>query len=192
MGRRPQPEIREQLLEACVDHVLAHGLPDRLGPLVAATGTSARMLLYHFTTRDDLLRAVLERARRRQLDAFGALLRVRPDEPYPETLARAWATISGPDAQPYLRLFSVWRGADDEQRWPGFRRTATTDWLAPLEAGLRTTGRPERATLVLAVIRGLLLDLEATGDRARADRAFADLLGVLGGVSASRGPRSAG
>jgi AcrR family transcriptional regulator len=89
VGRRPQPDIRERLLDACVDYSLAHGLPDRLEPLASATSTSARMLIYHFGTRDALLRAVLTSARRRQQETFGDLLRVRPDEPYPVTLARA-------------------------------------------------------------------------------------------------------
>ena len=82
MGRHKQPEIRARLLEACTDYALQHGLPDRLGPLAAAAGTSPRMLLYHFATKDDLLRAVLRRARARQRQRFGDLLRPRPTEPY--------------------------------------------------------------------------------------------------------------
>jgi hypothetical protein len=66
-----------------------------------------------------------------------------------------------------------------EPLWPGFRRTATTDWLAPLEQGMGSLGRPELATVVLAVIRGLLTDLDATGDTARTDRAFHDFLGCV-------------
>lgn len=192
MGRRAQPEIRARLLEACTDHALAHGLPDRLEPLVAASGTSARMLLYHFGTRDALLRAVLERARERQLVAFGDLLGLRAGEPYPTTLARAWRSISGADGRPYVRLFG--RAADSpvHQRWPGFEREATTDWLEPLAEGLRSLGRPELATLVLAVIRGLLLDLAATGDRDRADRAFDDLLGLLAGPPHTAGKSAVG
>jgi hypothetical protein len=66
-----------------------------------------------------------------------------------------------------------------EPLWPGFRRTATTDWLAPLQEGMRSLGRPELATVVLAVIRGLLKDLDATGDTARTDRAFHDFLATI-------------
>jgi hypothetical protein len=44
---------------------------------------------------------------------------------------------------------------------------------------MRTLGRPELATLVLAVIRGLLQDLDATGDTARTDRAFEDFLALI-------------
>ena len=64
MGRRRQPQIRERLLDACTDYALAHGLPNRLEPFADAAGTSTRMLIYHFGTRDALLREVLRHARR--------------------------------------------------------------------------------------------------------------------------------
>lgn len=179
VGRHPQPEIRERLLDACTDHALAHGLPDRLEPLAKAAGTSSRMLIYHFGTRDGLLREVLGRARARQVETFEALLRPRPDEPYLATLRRAWSAISGTEGEPYFRLFMRLHDTAGEPLWPGFRRTATTDWLAPLEDGMRTLGRPELGTVVLAVIRGLLMDLTATGDVARTDRAFDAFLAAL-------------
>ena len=65
MGRRPQPEIRERLLDACTSYALECGLPDRMGPLAAAAGTSTRMLVYHFGTRDQLLVALLRHGGRR-------------------------------------------------------------------------------------------------------------------------------
>src|SRR4051794_29608213 len=139
------------------------------------------MLIYHFETRDGLLREVLVEARRRQVDAFNALLRQRPDEPYPETLRRAWAAISGPEGAPFLRIFSPLHDGAGGLLWPGFRRAATTDWLAPLEEGMASLGRPELATVVLAVIRGLLMDLDATGDRERTNRAFADFVATIAG-----------
>jgi AcrR family transcriptional regulator len=179
MGRSRQPEIRERLLDACTDHALAHGLPDRLEPFATASGTSTRMLLYHFGTKEALLRAVLQRARSRQRQEFEALLRVRPDEDYRTTLGRAWTGMTSAPGRRYLDLFGRLRGDAEQQLWPGFRREATTDWLAPLQDGLRTLGRPELATLVLAVIRGLIMDLDATGDADRVDRAFADLVSSL-------------
>ncbi|HEY0278850.1 MAG TPA: TetR/AcrR family transcriptional regulator [Solirubrobacterales bacterium] len=179
MGRHRQPEIRERLLDACTDHALEHGLPDRLGPLAAATDTSTRMLIYHFGTRDELLREILGQARRRQLEVFTDLLRVRPGESYPTTLSNAWSAMTGPHGRPYLRMFGRLHDSAGEPHWPGFRRAATTDWLVTLEDGMRTLGRPELATVVLAVIRGLFQDLDATGDSARTDRAFADFLGTI-------------
>jgi AcrR family transcriptional regulator len=178
VGRQAQPEIKQRVLDACTDHALEHGLPDQLAPLAAASGTSGRMLIYHFGGRDALLRAVLAHARRRQLDSFGELLKARPNEPYTATLERAWATMAGPDGQPYLRMFGQLRQSA-EQLWPDFRRQATTDWLPPLEQGLRSIGRPELATLLLAVIRGLLMDLDATSDAVRTDRAFHHFLDTI-------------
>ena len=179
MGRRPEPEIRQRLLDTCTDYALEHGLPDRLAPLATAAGTSQRMLIYHFGTRDGLLREVLGQARRRQVEIFTDLVRVRPEEPYPATLSRAWSTMTGPRGRPYLRLFGRLHATAGEPLWPGFRRAATTDWLAPLEEGLGGLGRPELATIVLAVLRGLLMDLDATGDAERTHRAFNDFLETI-------------
>lgn len=179
MGRRRQPEIRQRLLEACTDYALEHGLPNRLGPLATAADTSSRMLIDHFGTRDRLLREILGQARQRQVDAFTDLLRARPNQPYTVTLSHAWSTMTGPQGQPYLRMFTRLHETAGEPLWPGFRRIATTDWLAPLEHGMRRLGRPELATVVLAVIRGLLMDLDATGDTARTDQAFHDFLTTI-------------
>lgn len=181
MGRHPQPEIKERILDACTDHALTHGLPDRLGPFAEAAGVSNRMLIYHFETRDGLLRAVLRRARERQVEAFTAMLRLRPGQSYRDTLANAWREISGPRGAPYLRIFTPLHETAGGPLWPGFRRVATTDWLAPLEEGMRSLGRPELATVVLAVIRGLLMDLDATGDEARTQRAFTEFLSTIDG-----------
>jgi AcrR family transcriptional regulator len=144
------------------------------------------MLIYHFGTRNQLLREILGQARQRQLTAFTDLIRLRSDEPYPTTLARAWTAISGPEGEPYLRMFSRLHDTAGEPLWPGFRRTATTDWLAPLEEGMASLGRPELATVVLAVIRGLLMDLDATGDASRTDRAFVDFLAMIDGPDPAR------
>lgn len=176
MGRRPRPEIRQRLLDACTDYALQHGLPDRLGPLATAAGSSSRMLIYHFETRDQLRRKILEQARQRQVEIWTEFLSLRPAELYTVTLARAWSEVSGPQGEPYLRMFSRLNDSAGEPLWPGFRRRATTDWLDPLEQGMNSVGKPELATVVLAVIRGLLMDLDATGDTERVDRAFADFL----------------
>lgn len=176
MGRQRQPEIRQRLLDECTDYALEFGLPDRLGPLSTAVGASSRMLIYHFGTRDELLREILLNARQRQVEAFTELLRVRDEEPYTTTLANAWTEMIGPKGQRYLRMFGRLHDSAGEPLWPGFRRAATTDWLAPLERGMDSLGRPELATVVLAVIRGLLMDLDATGDKARTSQAFDDFL----------------
>ena len=72
-------------------------------------------------------------------------------------------------------MFSQLRENAEQSLRPGFRRTVTTDWLELLENGLCRINRPRSATLVLAVIHGLLMDLDATADTARTDDAFSEL-----------------
>lgn len=62
--------------------------------------------------------------------------------PYLPTLTRASTAISGPRGQRYLRVFSRLHDTAGVPHWPGFRRAATTDWLAPLEQGMASLGRP--------------------------------------------------
>ncbi|MGX1510222.1 hypothetical protein [Streptomyces collinus] len=98
--------------------------------------------------------------------------------------------MTGPAGRPYLTMFGRLRENTEQQLWPGFGRESTTDWLRPLEDGLRSIGRPELATLVLAVVRGLIMDIETTGDVPRADRAFEDFLAAL--VLVAEAPETAG
>lgn len=183
MPRRPQPEIRARLLDACADHLLAHGLPASLAALATSAGTSPRMLIYHFGTRERLLREALQQARTRQLAFFREALALR-DEPYTRTLERAWRTLTGPEGAPFLRLFGMVHGTPEGAAlWPDFREAATTDWLGVLEEGLRPEhgeAAPALATATLAVVRGLLLDRDAMGDGGRTDAAFAAFLRLLG------------
>ena len=58
---------RDDLLDRVTDHVLEHGLIGlSLRPVAAAVGTSDRMLIYHFTSRDALVSAVVARATERR------------------------------------------------------------------------------------------------------------------------------
>jgi AcrR family transcriptional regulator len=184
MGRRPQPERRAALLAACTEELLRHGLPGlTLAKMAAAAGTSSRMLLYHFTTRDQLVLEALKEARRRQQHVFGELLAPRRGVPYATVLTEAWDRITAPELRPYLRLFGQLHDLSaDQTPWAEFRVRSITDWLPTIEAGLRADGRSDAvalATAVIAVLRGLLQDLNTTADRQRTTdglRAIAKLL----------------
>ena len=54
---------QSELLDDLTDHVLGVGLLDlTLRPMAAAIGTSDRMLIYHFGSRDALVAAVVAHA----------------------------------------------------------------------------------------------------------------------------------
>jgi AcrR family transcriptional regulator len=171
-------------LEACTDEVLRHGLPGlTLAKMATAAGTSSRMLLYHFTTRDQLVLEALQEARRRQQEVFGELLAPRPGVPYGTVLALAWDRITARELRPYLRLFGQLHDLPpDRTPWTEFRVRSITDWLPTIEAGLRADGHSDAAplaTAITAVLRGLLNDLNTTADHERTTnglRAIAKLL----------------
>jgi AcrR family transcriptional regulator len=167
---------RARLLEQVVEHLLAHGLGDAsLRRLASAVGTSHRMLLYHFGSRDGLLAAAVDEVERRQLAALGDLVSAED----PAAAGRRMSErLADPALAPLERLFFelYGRGLNGDEAVAGWPRQAVESWLDPLVAilvgyGLDAETARAEATLSLATSRGLLLDLLATGDRDRYDAA---------------------
>lgn len=174
---------REELLEGAYGYALEHGLADvSLRPLAAAVGSSPRVLLYLFGSKEELVRALLARARQDELALLAAL---PPAAGLEATALALWDWLCTPG---HRALLTLWTEAyarslvEPEGPWGGFARATVEDWLGLLTAAQpaaeRTTaaGR-DRRTLVLAVLRGGLLDLLATGDERRVTRAVRRHLG---------------
>ena len=170
---------RERLLNAAIDHIAQRGISDlSLRELAAAIGSSHRMLIHHFGGREGLLVAVVQAVEQRQRDQLDSII---PDPTTsPGDAMRAW-----------------WKHISDESLWPNERlffeiygqalqgRPGTTElldgivesWLEPateinMAQGMdRETARAV-GRLGIAVVRGLLLDLVATGDREGVDQAM--------------------
>jgi AcrR family transcriptional regulator len=168
-------QARERLLAAAVEQAMRGGIADMsLRELAAAIGTSHRMLLYHFGSREGLLTAVagaVEESQRVVVSGGG---------------------ISAADAR------GLWQHFSDPQLWPaerlffelyaqallgrpgteGFLDNAIEPWITALvpvlirEAELDSKTARAEARLAVAVTRGLLLDLLATGDRDGVTEAF--------------------
>ncbi len=178
---------RTALLDAATDHLLAHGLTGvSLRELADATGASSRMLVHHFGSKERLLTTALSEARRRQRAAFDDRLRAQPGQPYPTVIASAWRWFGSGEAQPYLRLFGELHALARQPASPyaDFAQRSVLDWLPVLEEGFladgaEPAGARRSATLTLAVIRGLFMDLHALDDTERVDAAhelFIELL----------------
>ncbi|OBI48301.1 TetR family transcriptional regulator [Mycobacterium kyorinense] len=178
MPRTPDAARRRQLLDALVAEFAASGVGDRsLRDVAAAVGTSHRMLLHHFGSREDLLVAIVEEVEHRQM----ALLRDLPTEPA-EGFAAMWADLQRPELRQFERLFfeCYARAAQGEKPFARMVPGAVDSWLAEAQ-DLDGTVDPAMARLGLAVIRGLLLDLVATDDEAGVDAAAAAFARLLGG-----------
>ncbi len=192
MPRPPDGARRNELLEALIGAFARGGIGGRsLREIADAVGTSHRMLIHHFGSRDELLIAIVEEVERRQMSRLTEL----PADPA-GAVAAMWADLRRPDVRPFERLFfeCYSRAAQGEQPFTRLLPGAVDDWLA--EVARRTGGRadPAMVRLGLAVSRGLLLDLVATGDEAGVDAAAARFVDLLqrrqSGGSAHRPPEA--
>jgi AcrR family transcriptional regulator len=175
----PAEQPRARLLDAAVGYAREHGLGDvSLRELAAAIGTSHRMLIYHFGSKEGLLAAVVQAVEAEQRE-FLAGLAADPAIGPVEAMRAMWRRIADPSLWRSERLFFEIYGQALQGRpgTEGFLDRITEDWVE-LAAGYSVQlGAPQEtaradARLSVAVGRGLLLDLLATGDRAAADRAF--------------------
>jgi AcrR family transcriptional regulator len=171
VARPPDRRRRQELLDAVIADCAAHGVGTRsLRELAASVGTSHRMLIHHFGSREELLVAVVEAVEARQR-AFAAELAGDPAD----VLTAMWRTLTDPRLRPLERLFfeCYARGANGEAPFDRLLPDAVESWLQGDDDD------PAARRLGLAVVRGLLLDLVGTGDEAGTSAAlsrFADLL----------------
>jgi AcrR family transcriptional regulator len=166
---------RAELLDASYAYVLGHGLNGlSLRPLAAAIGSSPRVLLYLFGSKENLLREVLARARSEQIGQLSSACKIRGQrQSIEETAAHLWTWLSAPEQRAMIRLtyeaFMLSLGQEPGP-WEGFAAEAAEDWLNLLvdaQGPIVHAKAEARATRVLATIRGLLIDLLASGDNER-------------------------
>jgi AcrR family transcriptional regulator len=170
---------RQRLLEAAIDYVAGHGLTDlSLRRLAAELGTSHRMLIHHFGSRDGLWVAIVREVERRQLAAIADLV-PDPTDSFADAMRAWWRHISDPSLWPNERLFFEIYGQALQGR-PAAEELLdgiVDSWLEPatemgVAMGLPRATAEASARLGIAVTRGLLLDLLATKDRERVDAAL--------------------
>ena len=175
----PDNSPRQQLLDAAIDYVSANGLGDAsLRSLAAALGTSHRMLIFHFGSKGELWTEIVRAVEQRQRERLHELV-LDLGRPTREVLWRWWKHISDPSLWPNERLFFELYGQAVQGRphTSEFLDGIVQDWVEPVAQANVAVGLPEplaraHARLGVAVVRGLLLDLLATGDTDGVDAAM--------------------
>jgi AcrR family transcriptional regulator len=167
VSRTADDARRAELLEKAVDYVCSHGLAElSLRPLAKAVRSSPRVLLYYFGSKEALVVEIVRsgRARQRAMMADLKLAGLPPRE----VARRLWRQFSKPDWEPLTRLsVEVYAMAlNDPSRFPGFADGSVSEWLDAMRGCT-----PTQATMLIAGFRGFLMDLLATHDRARINRA---------------------
>jgi AcrR family transcriptional regulator len=175
----PQSDAKQRLLSATIDYVATHGITDRsLRQIATAIGTSHRMLVYHFGSKDGLLIEVVravEAEQRAALEALDADASLDASE----QASRLAKRLTDPRLRRNERLFFELYAQALQGRGPAAELLPELvhSWLGPLRAVSVRLGVPEadadaHGRLMLAVARGLLLDLVGTGQRKAVDRAM--------------------
>jgi AcrR family transcriptional regulator len=174
----PSPGPRGELLAKVVAWFAEHGVGDTsLRTLATGIGTSHRMLIYHFGSRDGLLAAVVEAVEQSE---HAALVELANSDLDPFEAGAAFWTRVADRAEVFAPLFfelstHAMRG---EPHAAGLREWLHTGWTTALRDSFVAFGLPrDRAgTLALqslAMARGLLFEVAVTGDRPAADTAMA-------------------
>ncbi len=181
----PESARRTELVDAAYAYVLEHGLAGAsLRPVADAIGSSTGVLRFLFGSKDGLVRVLLDRARTDEL-ALLAMLPAGGD--LPTVAAATWTWLAEPAHAAVLRLWAECYAVslrDEPGPWQDFARGTVHDWLdllaraQPAAARRTAAGRAQRSA-VLAVLRGGLLDLLATGEATRVDRAVHLALAAL-------------
>jgi AcrR family transcriptional regulator len=173
---RPGPD-RVALLDALAAHVLEHGLNTAsLRPLAAAAGTSDRMLIYHFGSKDGLIAALLRHLADRMQVGLTAALPPGPFSSEAELLRTVVGLMRSAPFQPYVRLwFDIVSAAAQGQAAHRAAGQEILDlycgWIAD-----RHPGGPAAAPRLLALVEGILV-MDALGQQDLADAAIAGFSG---------------
>jgi AcrR family transcriptional regulator len=177
MPRPPSEHRRAELLDALIEAFAAGGIGGRsLREVADSVGTSHRMLLHHFGSRDELLLAIVEEVERRQATTLADL----PVDPA-GAAAAMWADVRRRRLRPLERLFfeCYARAAQGEEPFARMLPAAVDGWLADVDKRSDGSNDPALARLGLAVTRGLLLDLVATDDETGVDAAADAFVALL-------------
>jgi AcrR family transcriptional regulator len=173
---------RGELLEAVADYVLEHGVAAvSLRRVAESVGVSHVTLQHHFGSKEQLVGEIVDKLLGQTLASQGTTIDGVPDysEDLPTRVRRMWAHLTSPTGERGIRLFievvgqSLFGGAG----YSPAVALSIDNRLELITKNLIDLGCPEDeaaafATLLLATLRGLVIELLITGDRERLDQAF--------------------
>ena len=177
-------DVRRELLKAMSRHVLAGGLSAAsLRPLAKAAGTSDRMLIYYFASKEQLIAELLAFIAEDMAQGLAKQLADERANSVGEALMSLVSLIRSPQYRPYMRLWLdivSSAGYGDRAHREAGRNIAAGfhDWVVrrlPLDEPA-----PHRsAALVLTLIEGLIV-MDAVDQPEIADEAVEALHAALG------------
>jgi AcrR family transcriptional regulator len=176
MTEQPVTQRKAQITQRLIDYLLAHGPADlSLRPMAAAVGTSARLLIFHFGSKEELLLHVLREIDRQLQGSLAALFSAPAGGRTVAPMRAIWNWALKPENLQRMRLnyeiqilAARGNGVFSQGAKEGPSKVLNMVKTA-LPAPLRTA---PAATLFCAVFDGLFLELMISGDARRTTRSI--------------------
>lgn len=167
---------KSEMLDAALGYFVAHGLAtSSLRPMAEAMGTSARMLLFHFDSKEGLIRAVLEELHARLRASFLKEIGKKRQDDLRPPIRRFWDWATQRKNSAYLRLVYEMQvmAVQNPREYGRYLKGFSSDWQN-LALGVLTESVRSRAmaTLCIAVFDGLFLEFMLSGERKRLGEAL--------------------
>ncbi|SRR5258708_581443 len=177
--KNPKSQRRENLLDASIEYLLERGVADlSLRPLAAKVGSKARLLLYHFGSKDSLVTDAMIVVRDRVQQTFAGLVEDGRNRKPSEIMLAFWTWAISKQHERYLRLFFEVHGLalQKPKRYGRYLEGAVTSWVemmaSVLPVKLTQETRRALATLAVSTVVGLLLDYLSSGNKKRTSDAL--------------------
>ena len=173
---------KEILTDELVGYLLEHGLSDlSLRPLADALGTSARLLIYHFESKEGLLTEVLDSMQTRLRMSLGGMIERRTAQSE-RPLKLFWDWAIADENYPYLKLLYELQilAVQNPAAYGQYLQRNASNWSELIATALPQAERtPAMVTLLGAVFDGLFLELMSTGDRKRTTQAIQQFIRLV-------------
>lgn len=179
--QRRSTAVRTSLLEQAETFFEANGLTGHsLRSLAKSFDSSHRMLQYHFGTKEGLILEVLETARERSSESVQRALTSGNNF----TTDELWRAFLSDESGAKLMYQGLGLALADPDNFGSYAQNTAADWNELATGWLTSRGETGdlevRATIIVATLRGLFLDLATIGDIDRVSAAFIEAASLLG------------
>jgi AcrR family transcriptional regulator len=181
MSRPLEPEKKQALLEQCLEAAIASGLIDlSINAIAKSIGTSGRMLVYHFGSRQELERQVIALLEVRLREKLWSFQMVSPggNDALAAILLEMWRHLTAPEMHGLLKLTMevnqrAIQGDVEAQQFLAREHQQWVDALVPL------TNNETTALALLHLFQGAILDFLTTGNAQRGQQSIKKFVETL-------------
>jgi len=170
---------RQDLLDAIIEYLLEKGVAGlSLRPLAARVGSKARLLVYHFGSKESLVTEAMIVVRARVQQVFAQMVENGRGRTPAQIIRAFWTWTTSRQHERYLRLFFEVDGLALQKpaQYGRYLKGAVSSWVdmmaTVLPEKLPRRKRHALATLAVSTVLGLLLAYLSSGDKKRTSHAL--------------------